>query len=59
MAENQHSPTSFVACLPYLISTKSVTLYGINRKVHSWTYITWALLWLNMAENKNCLTTFH
>jgi hypothetical protein len=31
---------------------------GMHGKVHLWPYKNQAVLWINMAENRNCLTTF-
>jgi hypothetical protein len=34
-------------------------VYGIHGEVHLWPYANQALLWISVAENHNCLTTFN
>jgi hypothetical protein len=33
-------------------------VYGIQRKVHLWSCVNQDLLWIIMAANKNCITSF-
>jgi hypothetical protein len=33
-------------------------LWNIFKKSHLWPYVKWALLWINMAENRNYPITY-
>lgn len=57
VAENRKIPATIHGSLPYLIWTECVEwFYGIHGRVNFWYNGNWALLWINICENPNCVT---
>jgi hypothetical protein len=58
VAQDWNCPTTCSQGLPIKSQQNCETAYRLNEKVQLWSCIKWALLWISMAENQNCMTIF-